>query len=576
MTRILNKLSKLAFILLMCACNESKMQIPVIGNNDENEKIAVAVSCVMSDILTRAEVNEALVEDVNLYVVNEAGDLITHQFYEDTSDMTAEVYRDREYTLYIIANAGKVIKAKDEDELTDLVCQIASIDEMANSRGGVLMAGKSVPKVLSHGEHIEIGLERCISKIVLKCDFEELYDDVQLDIKRVSLKNVPNKIHPFKENRIEDPSFSIDGGYIVAPSVQMLKDGVVFYQYENMQGTLQPENSDQKLKVWPEGDVNREICSFIEIEAIYSSSRKRGNILYRFYLGRDMVSNYDVIRNTQHTIMVSFKGDGSVEETTWRVDNSAIEDLVTSITISPQEYIFDKWGETIQLSAMVLPVTANDRRVSWRSSNESVATVDQNGAVTSVGDGYTLVTATSCDGSGVTAHCAIEVDAKIPVTSIDIPESELQMYKNMNHKFTAAVYPSDATDKSVIWKSSDENMVKINANGLATGGWKLGSCYIYAISADNNQIKDSCMIILRSVELVSITGDRDIYIKVGEKYQLTWWSDPPDALVTFRSCNTPCVTVDENGIVTGIAPTATIVDIFAFGSRDFYYVTVEE
>ena len=75
---------------------------------------------------------------------------------------------------------------------------------------------------------------------------------------------------------------------------------------------------------------------------------------------------------------------------------------------------------------------------------------------------------------------------------------------------------------------------------------------------------------------MAITGDRNITIKVGESYQLTWWSNPADAVVTFRSCNSPCLTVDEKGVITGISPTQTIVDIFGFGSRDFYYVDVVE
>ena len=530
----------------------------------------------MKDVLTRSGVNEVLVEDINLYITNGSGDLVTHCFYEQPTAMEADIYKDMEYTLFVIANAGKSLPVKSVNEIENLLCQIDSIEDMVSDKGGVLMAGKTPPLVLSNGQNVEIGLVRCISKIVLKCNFDELDEDVNIIVKGVSLKNVPNSIYPFKENRIMDVSASIDGESVVSPSMQSLKDGIIFYQYENLQGTLQPDNIDQNLKVWPEGDVHRDICSFVELEAAYSSPRKRGEIRYRFYLGKDMTSNYDVVRNTQHSILVSFKGNGSVEETTWRVDNSLIEDLVTSISISPQVYKFDKWGETIQLSAAVLPATASDRRVMWASSNESVAIVDTNGKVISTGDGVCTITATSCDGTNISALATIEVDAKIPVTSIKLSETLIELHNGMTYSITATVYPANATNREIIWQSSNEDMVTVNANGVATGGRTLGNCKIYAISADNNKITAECDVIIRELEYVCIKGDREITIKVGESYQLDWYSEPYDAEVSFRSYNSPALIVDDYGVITGLKPTRTIVDIYVFGSRDQYYVTVVE
>ena len=356
----------------------------------------------------------------------------------------------------------------------------------------------------------------------------------------------------------------------------MLKEGIVLYQYENLQGTHHPQNLDQKLKVWPDGDIRRKTCSYIEIEALYSSSSKRGDIVYRFYLGKDMTSNYDVIRNTQHSLSVSFRGSGSVDETTWRVDNSSIEDLVTSISIVPESYTFDKWGESVNFSATVLPVTANDRRVTWESSNESVAVVDANGRVTSVSDGICTITARSCDGTNIVALSEVVVDAKIHVTSVELSDTELEMCEGMTHTFVATVYPSNATNKDIIWKSSNEKMLTVDATGRAKGQKELGNCYIYAVSADDNTKVAQCKVTLREKEIVIVDSHDEIYIKVGEKYQLEWYTFPSGAEVTFWSNNSPCVTVDEYGVITGIKPTSTIIDIFAFGSRDFFFVTVVE
>lgn len=552
--------------LLFCACNDIK----------ENPVIKVPVRCVMMDIATRSAVDETLLEDINLYLVNTAGDLAYHKYHNKTTELEIPVYNGMEGTLYVIANAGRALVAKSEEELVNMVYTITSIDNITTSGGGLLMSGKTSSLLFEEGEIVEVVLERCISKISVSCNFDELDKDVSIEIKRVTLKNVPNAISLFKESRIEDVSASIDGNSVELPTGEMLKEGIHFYQFENMQGTLHPDNVDQRLKVWPADDVHSKICSYIEMEAIYCSPRKRGDIVYRFYLGRDMTSNYDVIRNTRHAVVVSFKGEGSVEETTWRVENGSIQDLVTDITVEPGNHTFDKWGDTIVLSANILPLTAYERSVTWKSSDESVATVDENGTVTAIGDGNCTITATSCDGTGICGNCTIKVDGRIPVTSVSLSKNKLDMYNGMAYNFVATVYPSDATCKDIIWRSSNEQMVTIDSTGVARGGKEIGNCYIYAISADNNEIMDRCKITLGSLEYVSIVGDRTIYMKVGETYQLTWHTRPADAVVTFKSNNSPAVTVDEYGVLRAIKPSNTIIDMFVFCSRDFYYVVIEE
>jgi uncharacterized protein YjdB len=119
-------------------------------------------------------------------------------------------------------------------------------------------------------------------------------------------------------------------------------------------------------------------------------------------------------------------------------------------------------------------------------------------------------------------------------------------------------------------------MLTVDATGRAKGQKELGNCYIYAISADDNTKVAQCKVTLREKEIVIVDSHDEIYIKVGEKYQLKWYTFPSDAEVTFWSNNSPCVTVDEYGVITGIKPTSTIIDIFAFGSRDFFFVTVVE
>ena len=67
--------------------------------------------------------------------------------------------------------------------------------------------------------------------------------------------------------------------------------------------------------------------------------------------------------------------------------------------------------EQISLKATVLPENATNKSVTWKSSNETVATVDANGTVTAVGVGEAIITATTTDGSNLSASCKVIVHA---------------------------------------------------------------------------------------------------------------------------------------------------------------------
>lgn len=95
--------------------------------------------------------------------------------------------------------------------------------------------------------------------------------------------------------------------------------------------------------------------------------------------------------------------------TYWRAFN-LVESIVlatsvslnyTSTTLLP--------GETLQLTATVLPSNTTNKAVTWKSSNTSVATVDNNGKVTGKSSGYTIITATTTDGTNLSASCVVTV-----------------------------------------------------------------------------------------------------------------------------------------------------------------------
>ncbi len=384
---------------------------------EEEVSVGVFVKYALSGFVVKSAADEFLVDDINLYVVNESGDVVAYKYYDNTPlanqadgcRIGIDIQKNMKYSLYAVANAGRKIPVVSAGQLDNLVYVISEAEEVVNGSGSVLMAGKVSSLYLADGQTVTVALERCLSKISIRADFGGLDEDVAISINSVALKNIPDRVALFGSSRISEPEQALESAPVCNLSADALLKGIVFYQYENLQGTLQPDNTDYTKKIWPQESIYSKICSYVEMKGTYSSPLKRGDIVYRFYLGSDMTSNYDIKRNAEYRIVVNFNGQGGVDENTWRVDNTEISDLVTDISVMPKEYTFVGLDLSVQLQADVLPVTAANKSVEWSSSNRDIATVDEQGCVTSVSEGVCNIIAASCDGSGASGTCTISV-----------------------------------------------------------------------------------------------------------------------------------------------------------------------
>lgn len=95
--------------------------------------------------------------------------------------------------------------------------------------------------------------------------------------------------------------------------------------------------------------------------------------------------------------------------------------FVSSITLNTMSATIYT-GETLQLTATVLPVEATNPALTWMSSDASVATVSETGVVTPVGEGTTTITVMSSDGSDITATCEVTVIASTGINEITVDE----------------------------------------------------------------------------------------------------------------------------------------------------------
>ncbi len=134
-------------------------------------------------------------------------------------------------------------------------------------------------------------------------------------------------------------------------------------------------------------------------------------------LGLTWTSNNEEVATVDENGQVTAVGVGEANITATAADGSGVTatckvtvspKLVTSVILDESELTIEK-NFTEQLTATVAPDDADNLSLTWTSDNEEVATVDENGLVTAVGEGTATITATANDGSGVAASCVVTV-----------------------------------------------------------------------------------------------------------------------------------------------------------------------
>ena len=144
------------------------------------------------------------------------------------------------------------------------------------------------------------------------------------------------------------------------------------------------------------------------------------NIVAPFDVPSDAKKSYTLLDSTtniwEYKCEVTFY-DGTKRDFTFKIniENGTLIANVTGITLNEAEKELDL-NETFQLEATIMPDNANNKNITWNSSDETVASVNKNGLVTSKSIGTTTITATTEDGS-FTASCTITVKMKQEISS---------------------------------------------------------------------------------------------------------------------------------------------------------------
>ena len=225
-----------------------------------------------------------------------------------------------------------------------------------------------------------------------------------------------------------------------------------------------------------------------------------------------------------------------------------------------------------RLRALVFPEDADNKEVIWSSSDEDVVIVD-NGYVVAVGEGTAVITCEATDGSGVKATCPVTVTAIRWVTKITLSETYITSQIGNSYQLTATVTPSNATDKSVTWSSSDTSVATVSYSGLVTTQG-VGTATITCKATDGSGVEATCKVVVRGNPVTNITlSPSTLTLEAGKTKYITATVTPSNATnknLTWKSSDTSVATVSAgvsgaNVTAQGVG-TATITCTAADGS----------
>ena len=159
-------------------------------------------------------------------------------------------------------------------------------------------------------------------------------------------------------------------------------------------------------------------------------------------------------------------------------------------------------GNTEHITATVKPDDATDKSVFWVSMNERIATVDQSGNVTAVGAGTTTVNAVATSNQDISATCQVTaVAATVAVTGVSLSKTSLSLTEGASEKLLATVSPSNATNKSVTWSSSDDSVATVDQSGNVTAV-KAGTATITVRTTDGGKTASCSVNVTAAISII--------------------------------------------------------------------------
>lgn len=236
---------------------------------------------------------------------------------------------------------------------------------------------------------------------------------------------------------------------------------------------------------------------------------KGSSLTLRYTLTPQTATNKNVIWSTTNAKVVTVKdgvvkavgrGTAYIKITSKDGNKTAqckvtVKEKVTSLTIIANKNKITQ-NKNISLNVkdtLQLQVTSNpsNAEITYKSSNAKVAKVSKTGKITIVGKGNAKITVTaSLDAK---KSISFNIKAIKQVTGVTLNKKNLTLKTNDTAKLTATLSPTDASDKTLTWKSSNSKVATVDSKGNVKGV-NIGTATITVTSKSNTKKTSSCTI----------------------------------------------------------------------------------
>ena len=243
------------------------------------------------------------------------------------------------------------------------------------------------------------------------------------------------------------------------------------------------------------------------------------------------------------------------------IEENAIEATanaaIKKITLSKSN-VFAVSGDSFKLVATVKPLTADPGKITWLSSDTSVAKVSSSGKVTTLSEGTATIIAKSNKKSSIRGTCKVVVSSSTSkVGSIKLNKADLLLQKGDKFTLKATVNPSTATNQKIKWTTSNKKIATVK-NGVVTAGSKAGTAIITAAATDQkNGVYAECkvQVYTDTTKAARITLSKSkLTLEPGSSKKLTAKVLPATSTqkVTWKvTAGTEVASVSSGGKVTG-------------------------
>ncbi len=369
--------------------------------------------------------------------------------------------------------------------------------------------------------------------------------------KSVAKVSSDGTLTPLKLGTVTITAKSKDGGFTAkctvkivrkVSSVKLNKTSLVLYlgKTATLKHTLAPSNATNKKVSWKSSNAN--------IVKVSSSGK------------------LTPVKVGTATVTVKTADGGKTAKCTVKVEKA-----VKSVSISKASLNLFVSG-SYTLKASVAPSDATNKKLTWTSSNTSVAAVNASGTVKALKSGTAVISVKS--SNGIIKKCTVKVTQ--PVTAVSLNKAECTVYTDGNLTLKASVLPNTATNKGVTWSSSDPTVASVSSAGVVSGV-KAGTTVITVKTNDGGKTAKCTVTVLQHAVQVQL-NEVSLKLMYGETATLSAQVLPDDASdksIEWKSSDSEIASVSNDGTVTANGSgTAVITAVAENGVKAECTVTV--